>query len=192
MAEQMMIIAGLGNPGDKYTKTRHNIGFEAVNYIADKNDISLSKNKYQAQFGKGKIDNFPVIIAKPLSYMNRSGAPLRQIADYFNLPPEQMIIIYDDIDLLFGRIKIKENGGHGGHNGVRSIIQTFGTKEISRIKIGVGRPDITNDVSNHVLGRFSSQETDTVNEILPIVSDAVSTILSKGITQAMNNFNCFR
>lgn len=190
--KKITLIAGLGNPGEKYSRTRHNIGFIVADELAEQSSISLSKSKFDLVFGKGKISGEDVIIAKPMAYMNRSGPPIHKLADYYGFKCEELLVVYDDIDLPFGRIKIKEKGGHGGHNGVRSFIDSFGSRDFARLRIGVGRSSKGADVTGHVLGRFSVEETEILSGI---VSEAVKVILSsvgQGLTAAMNNFNCSR
>jgi PTH1 family peptidyl-tRNA hydrolase len=188
----IVLIAGLGNPGSKYEKTRHNVGFISIDELSEKYSIPLSKGKFDSVFGRGRIEGHDVILAKPLAYMNRSGPPLRKLADYFGIKCEDLIILYDDIDLAFERIRIKENGGHGGHNGIRSIVDAFGNNDFPRLRIGIGRPNSGADVTGHVLGRFSVEEAEILTRIVERTREAVVRIICDGIAVAMNNFNCFR
>jgi PTH1 family peptidyl-tRNA hydrolase len=187
--ERIRLIVGLGNPGDKYAKTRHNLGFMVVDEIADTYSIPLDKQKFDALFGRGSINGNPVILAKPMAFMNRSGPPTQKLAQYFNILCGDMLVIHDDIDLTYGRIKIKEKGGHGGHNGIRSLIDAFGSGDFVRIRIGIGRPDARIHVVDHVLGRFSADETKRLNPIITRARDATVTILRNGLKQGMNQFN---
>ena len=189
-SQKRLLVAGLGNPGAEYADTRHNIGFMVVDALASANMIALLKKKFDACFGTGDVSGVPIIIAKPVSYMNRSGMPLKRLADYFDIPIDDMLIVHDDIDLDFGRLKIKKGGGHGGHNGLRSIIQTFGANAFSRLRIGVGRPvREAKDVSGYVLGRFTNTENDALGELINLCCDAIETIANKGITAGMNKYN---
>ena len=189
-SQKRLLVAGLGNPGTEYESTRHNIGFMVADALASANTIALLKKKFDACFGAGSIGGVPIILAKPVSYMNRSGTPVKRLADYFDIPIEDILIVHDDIDLDFGRLKIKKGGGHGGHNGLRSIIQTFGNREFSRLRIGVGRPVRTSgDVSGFVLGRFTNTENDILVELITLCCDAIETIVCKGITAGMNKYN---
>ena len=141
MAEQTyFLVAGLGNPGRQYEDTRHNIGFMVIDGLAEKNDIPAGRQKFNTLFSRGSIAGHEVILAKPQAYMNRSGPPLYSLAGFFKISPEAMIVIHDDIDLAFNRLKIKEKGGDGGHRGIRSIIQVFGYDRFIRLRVGVGRP----------------------------------------------------
>jgi len=188
------LVVGLGNPGQDYRSTRHNIGFMAVDLIADEFSISLSKNKFNLIYGQGQIENVPVVLAKPQAFMNRSGLPTRQLADYFRILSRDILVIHDDIDLAFERIKIKTKGGDGGHRGVRSVMDAFGSGDFTRVKIGVGRgigaPGGGSDhVVGHVLGRFSAEENRLLPQVLTQAQDAVVTILREGLVIGMNRFN---
>jgi len=186
------LIAGLGNPGEKYERTRHNAGFFVIDRLSEENSIPLSKQKFDLVYGRGKIGGYDVILAKPMSYMNKSGFPLRKLADYIGLTSEDLFVIYDDIDLMFERIRLKDKGGHGGHNGIRSLIDAFGTRDFPRLRIGIGRPDGEKDVTGHVLGRFSAEETEIMNSVVERAGQAVVSVVKDGLTVAMNNFNCLR
>ena len=190
--KKMILIAGLGNPGEKYQKTRHNAGFHVIDRLSDLYSIPLSKNKFDLLFGRGLIEGCDVILSKPMAYMNKSGPPIRKLADYFGLTHEDLFIIYDDIDLTFERIKIKDKGGHGGHNGIRSLVDAFGTNDFPRLRVGIGRPDSENDVTGHVLGRFTAEEAEIMTRVVEWAGRAVVCVIKDGLTVAMNNFNCLR
>lgn len=183
------LIAGLGNPGDTYKMTRHNIGFMVADELADTFSISYGGKKFDARFGRGHIENEAVILVKPMAFMNRSGLPVYNISKYFRISCEDMLIIHDDIDLAFGRIKIKKKGGHGGHNGVRSLTDAFGGGHFTRIRIGVGRSETRKNVADYVLSRFSADESNMLEQIIATARDAVVTILCKGTKEGMNRFN---
>ncbi|MCP3926731.1 MAG: aminoacyl-tRNA hydrolase [Desulfobacterales bacterium] len=188
MGKKLYLIAGLGNPGDKYKKTRHNIGFNVVQELSQEYNIPLSKEKFSAEFGKGKINNCDVILVKPMSFMNLSGEPVQKITNFYNIDTDDVIIVHDDLDIEIGSIKLKVKGGHGGHNGIKSLISNIG-KEFVRIRIGIGRPDGKGDVSDFVLGKFQKQDKDIIAEILYMTKKAVISILEDGPAAAMNEFN---
>jgi len=186
---RLRLIAGLGNPGPAYENTRHNAGFMPINKLADDFGIAVDKKKYDTSFGRGSIENVDVVLATPMAFMNRSGPPLQQLAHFFKIPSEDLIVVHDDIDLAFGRLKIKEKGGHGGHKGIRSLMDAFGGGNFVRLRIGVGRSQAGNNVSDHVLGTFAKSDAKRVDEIITRARDAVVTILSKGTKFGMNTFN---
>ena len=188
-ANDPILVVGLGNPGKKYEDTRHNAGFMVVDRLAQDSGISLNKAKFDAVFGRGAIENIDVILAKPMAFMNRSGPPAQQLAHFFRIQSRQMLVIHDDIDLAFGRIKIKEKGGHGGHNGIRSIMDAFGGGDFSRLRIGVGRSEAGESVTDHVLGRFSADKAEILSRIISGARDAAVEILSNGTKAGMNLFN---
>jgi len=193
VATQRRLVVGLGNPGEEYRNTRHNIGFMAVDHIAETFSISLSKKKFNLIYGQGEVEGIPVVLAKPQSFMNLSGHPTRQIADYYRIFSKDILVIHDDIDLAFQRIRIKTKGGDGGHKGVRSVMDALGGGEFARVRIGVGRGlndfGERNDVVGHVLGRFDTEEARLIAQLLAQVRDAVVTILREGIVIGMNKFN---
>jgi len=185
----LRLVVGLGNPGETYQRTRHNAGFLVADKIADEFNISFHKGKFNSVFGRGNIETVDVILAKPMAYMNRSGLPIRQLADYYKIHGKEMLVIHDDIDLAFGRLKIKEKGGHGGHNGIKSLMDAFGGGDFVRLRIGVGRSESGISVTDHVLGRFSAEQTQNLDQIISRARDAVVTILCQGPKVGMNYFN---
>ncbi|MDX9786809.1 MAG: aminoacyl-tRNA hydrolase [Desulfobacterales bacterium] len=191
--ETLRLVAGLGNPGKDYENTRHNIGFTVIDHMARLFDIQLSTKKFDTIFGRGSIQGVPVILAKPQSFMNRSGRPLRQLAGYYRIPSREMLILHDDIDLAFERLKIKEKGGDGGHRGIRSIIEAFGGGEFTRVRIGVGRGTRARedgaDVAGHVLSRFNRSEARMLDRIIERSAEAVVMVLCQGVTVGMNRYN---
>jgi len=182
-------VVGLGNPGKTYSKTRHNVGFMVVDKVSDAFSIALEKQKFDTRFGIGSINSVKIVLAKPMAYMNRSGPQVQNIAGYFRILCEDMLVVHDDIDLAFGRLKIKEKGGDGGHKGVRSIIDAFGGGDFTRLRIGVGRPDAENDAADYVLGKFTLEERKVLSQIITTAKDAIVTILCKGTKEGMNRFN---
>ncbi|NNF98957.1 MAG: aminoacyl-tRNA hydrolase [Desulfobacteraceae bacterium] len=190
MSEQKLtLISGLGNPGKKYSATRHNVGFMVIDTISDAFSIPLDKVLNGIHYGRGVMGDRKVILAKPMAFMNRSGPPIQNLISYYRILCEDVLIVHDDIDLAFGRLKIKEKGGHGGHNGVRSIIGAVGSGDFVRLRIGVGRPDTQTGVANFVLNGFSTAEKTELVTIQDRAKDAVVTILCKGAADGMNNFN---
>lgn len=183
------LIAGLGNPGREYAKTRHNIGFMVIDRLAEKFNISLNQKKFDNLFGLGEIDGTKVILTEPMAFMNRSGPPILQLAKYYKLTFDHVLVIHDDIDILFGNLKIKTKGGHGGHNGIRSIIGASGNGEFPRIRIGIGRPDTHIDVTDHVLGKIAKEEIKHLETVLTSAAQAAQAIINKGLTLSMNMFN---
>ena len=183
------LVVGLGNPGAAYRNTRHNAGFMVADKIAQDFNISLDKKKFDAIFGRSFIDDVEILLAKPMTFMNRCGPPIQKLAHYFRIQSEDMLVIHDDIDLAFGRLKIKEKGGHGGHNGLRSIMDAFGGGDFVRLRIGVGRSEAGAGVTGHVLSRFSPEQSQILNRIITIARDAAVTVLSQGTKVGMNLFN---
>jgi len=185
----MRLVAGLGNPGDKYENTRHNVGFMAADELAAGFRLSFQNSRWDAQIARGEIEGIKVILAKPMSFMNLSGMPLYRIADYYKIKSGDVIVIHDDIDLAFGTIKIKEKGGHGGHKGVKSIMESFGGGEFIRLRIGVGRSATGLSVANYVLDNFSTDERAVIQKVIMRAKDAAVTVLCKGAKSGMNEFN---
>lgn len=186
----MFLIAGLGNPGRQYEKTRHNMGFDTIDELIDRHRIPQGGIEHKAMYGKGMIAGEKVLAVKPLTYMNLSGESLREWVNYYKLDPEtEMIVIYDDIDLDPGQIRIRKKGSAGGHNGIKSIIAQLGTQNFYRIKVGVGAKPRGWDLADYVLGRFSSDERIAVDKAICDAADAVEMILRDGIESAMNHYN---
>jgi len=186
---QLRLVVGLGNPGKTYSNTRHNAGFMVVDEISDAFSIALEKQKFDTRFGIGSVNGVKIVLAKPMAYMNRSGPQVQNIAGYFRILCEDMLVVHDDIDLAFGRLKIKEKGGDGGHKGVRSIIDAFGGGDFTRLRIGVGRPDAEKDAADYVLDEFTLEERKVIGQIITAAKDAIVTILCKGTKEGMNRFN---
>jgi len=186
----MFLVVGLGNPGDKYDGTRHNIGFETIDYISRKYNIDVTRVKFKGVIGEGFIGGEKVILLKPTTYMNLSGESVREAMNFYKLTEEDVVIIYDDISLEVGKIRIREKGSAGGHNGIKSIISNINTDVFPRIKIGVGQP--TGDLVSHVLGRFSKEEAEDLKEVIEVSSNAVEIIMKSGTKDAMNKLNGFK
>jgi PTH1 family peptidyl-tRNA hydrolase len=184
-----ILIVGLGNPGPTYTLTRHNIGFQAIDRMVQKHRLTAVNSPIQADIAQGSIAGMPVLAAKPLAYMNRSGGPVRNVLQAQGIPCEDMVVIHDDIDLAYERLKIKEKGGDGGHNGLRSLIDALGTDQFVRVRMGVGRPEADIGVVEYVLGNFDADQRPALNGFLSRAIAVVETILCEGAKEAMNRFN---
>lgn len=185
----MYIIVGLGNPSDEYAGTRHNIGFDVITRISDDYNIPLDFKKHKAICGKGYIEGQKVILAQPQTYMNLSGESVRQLVDYYKIDLDELIIIYDDISLDVGQLRVRPKGSAGGHNGIKSIISHLGTQEFQRIRVGVGDKPKGWDLADYVLGHFTREEEPIVREGLGRASCACKVIMNHGIEAAMNKFN---
>ena len=185
------LIVGLGNPEPKYDKTRHNIGFDAVDALARTWQISWSENRrFQALYGEGRGPNGDKVrLLKPLTYMNRSGQAIRAATDWYKLPPESVLIIYDDMDLPVGRLRLRLSGSAGGHNGMKSAIAHLGTQNFPRLRIGIGKSGADKNSVSHVLGKFAPEETKIMPQVLQLVVDAVELGLKQGVEKAMSLYN---
>jgi len=183
------LVAGLGNPGDRYAMTRHNVGFMVADLLAERHSINIGKEKKRSETGKGIIAGAPVVITKPLTFMNLSGEAIGPLAAYLGIEAEDVVVIHDDLDLDFGRIKIKAGGGHGGHNGLKSLISHLNSREFIRIRVGIGKPPADSDVSAYVLNCFSADEKKELGHVIGRAGDAVEAVISEGTTRAMNSFN---
>jgi len=187
--KRLRLIVGLGNPGTRYQYTRHNAGFMVVDKLAEDFAIAVNQNRFDVRYGRGNIEGREIMLAKPMAFMNRSGWPVQKLAAYFKISSKDLIVIHDDIDLAFGRLKIKEKGGHGGHKGLKSIIDAVGEGEFVRLRVGVDRSGVQNSVSDHVLGPFSADEAKLLDAVIVRARDAIVTILTEGTEVGMNRFN---
>ena len=186
----MFMIAGLGNPGKEYETTRHNAGFMVIDALADKLGADVSEKKHKALCGKAVIGGQKCILLKPQTYMNSSGESLRAAADYYKIAPEDIIVIYDDISLAPGQLRVRAKGSAGGHNGMKSIIYQLGSEDFPRIKIGVGSPENPDyDLADYVLGKFTKTEVKELVQMAINTADAVGEIIKTGIEKAMSSFN---
>lgn len=189
----MYLIAGLGNPGKEYSNTRHNIGFDVVDLLAEKHQIRMIERKHKAMIGKGFIGGEKVILAKPQTYMNLSGESIREILDYYKIDAkEELIVVFDDISLEPGTLRIRKKGSAGGHNGIKSIIAHLGHDTFQRIKMGVGEKPKGYDLADYVLGHFTSGERKLLDEAAKAACEAIETMLSDGADTAMNRYNGFK
>ncbi len=186
----MFLIAGLGNPENRYDGTRHNIGFDVIDVLAERYHISMNEKKHRAICGSGVIEGVRVLLAKPLTYMNLSGESIREIVNYYKLSPEDdMLVVFDDVSLAPGTIRVRKKGSAGGHNGIKSIIAGLGTQNFMRIKEGVGETPPGWDLADYVLGRFSREERALVEPALSDAADAAALMAQGDVGQAMNEYN---
>ncbi|GGK32062.1 peptidyl-tRNA hydrolase [Caldalkalibacillus thermarum] len=185
----MKIIVGLGNPGPKYAQTRHNIGFLTVDRLAEKLGISINQEKWRSLVGETSVSGEKVLLLKPMTYMNRSGEAVIEVVRFFQCPVEDVLVIYDDLDLPFGTMRLRLKGGHGGHNGVRSLIDHLGSQTFKRIRMGIGRPE-NGDVVHYVLNPFPPQERQQLAEFIDRGASAAEAYLNTDdFTQVMNRYN---
>lgn len=185
----MYLIVGLGNPTKEYERTRHNAGFGAVDMLADKLNVTVAERKHKGLCGKGMIGGEKVILLKPQTYMNLSGESVRSAADFYKIDPEHIIVMYDDIDLDVGKLRVRARGSAGGHNGIKNIIAHLGTQEFPRVRIGVGAKPDRMDLADYVLGRFSQVERQVMEDAFKEAAEAAIAIVEDGIDAAMNRFN---
>ena len=190
IGQKMYLIVGLGNPTKQYEKTRHNIGFDVIDALADKYNISITEKKHKALCGKGVIEGQKVVLAKPQTYMNLSGESVVELLNFYKMDPEsEMIVIYDDISLAPGNIRIRKKGSAGGHNGIKNIIALTGTQNFLRIKVGVGEKPSGWDLADYVLGRFSEEDRKLVEEAIKDAIGACTLMVADEADKAMNDYN---
>ena len=186
----MYIVVGLGNPEKKYFGTRHNAGFHAIDYISQQYNINVTKLKCKSLIGDGKIDGERVILVEPQTYMNLSGEAILELVKWYKVEKSDIIIVYDDIALPLGKIRVREKGSDGGHNGIKSVIYSLKTDEFPRIKIGIGSPENSDyEIIDYVLGKFAKDEQKIVFEAIKTVSDIVTDIVKNGVPFTMNRYN---
>ena len=185
----MYLIVGLGNPENEYAHTRHNMGFDTINQIAKNNNIQITKNKFKGLCESTIIQNQKVILLKPQTYMNLSGESVKEVAEFYNLKPEEIIVIYDDIDIEKGHIKIRKKGGAGSHNGMKSVVEELQSTDFARIRVGIGQPEFKSDMINYVIGKVPQEEQKILQQGVEKAAKAVEEILKNGIDIAMNKFN---
>jgi PTH1 family peptidyl-tRNA hydrolase len=185
----MKLICGLGNPGRAYAKHRHNIGFKVVDELAKRHDVAVEKKAFGAKIGSGSLSKGPVIFAKPQTFMNLSGTAVSPLFGYYRCSLEDLIVVHDDIDLEVGRIKIAKGSGHGGHNGVKSIIDELGRNDFYRVRVGVGRPPEGMDPADYVLNPFTKEDAAKLEEMVAQAADAVEILIEKGLQLAQQKFH---
>jgi PTH1 family peptidyl-tRNA hydrolase len=189
-ANESWLIVGLGNPGKDYAHTRHNAGFRALDVLADKLSCKVDKGKFQGLYGQTTYGGRKIFLLKPQTYMNLSGRSVLQLSAYFNIPPQQIIVLFDDISLIPGRLRIRADGSAGGHNGIKSIIAELGSQDFPRVKIGVGgKQNPEQDLADHVLSGFSSLEEKALTSALDRAADAALCIIEKGVPETANRYN---
>ena len=188
-AKDSYVIVGLGNPGKEYAETRHNMGYKAIDVLSSDENIEIRRNKFHSLIGQGRIAGKKVVLVKPETYMNRSGIAVREVAMYFNVAPENLIVIYDDIDLPSGSIRIRKSGGAGTHNGMKSVVEQLGTKDFVRIRIGVGAAEAGEDLVNRVIGEVPKAERELLQKAAAEAAAAVKDIITIGVDNAMNRHN---
>ncbi|KKK36666.1 peptidyl-tRNA hydrolase [Mesobacillus campisalis] len=185
----MKLIVGLGNPGKQYDKTRHNIGFEVIDELSARLDIPLSQAKLKGLYGAGVVKGEKVILLKPLTYMNLSGESIRAVMDYFDIELDDLVVVYDDLDLPTGKIRLRQKGSAGGHNGIKSTIAHTGSQEFNRIRVGISRPQNGMAITDYVLGKFSKEEQPDMEHAVKKASEACEAWLEKPFLQVMNTYN---
>jgi len=185
----MYLIVGLGNPEEDYSKTRHNMGFNAVNKLAEEYNIEINKKKFKGLYGTGEIEGQKVTILKPQTYMNLSGESIREIVDFYKIDAKDIIVVYDDIDIEPGIIKIRKKGGPGTHNGMKSVIQHLNTQEFARIRVGIGTPKNKQDLINYVLGAIPKEDAKKLDKGTDLAKEALIELIKNGVDKAMNKFN---
>ena len=183
------IIVGLGNPGARYAGTRHNVGFACIDHLAQRWSVPLTDRRQHAALGQGEVTGTPVVLAKPRTYMNNSGVAIRYLLARFHAHPSDLTIIYDEMDLPLGIIRLRPRGGTAGHQGMSSIVNVLGSNRFPRIRVGIGKPERADDWVSYVLDPFSPDETPVVREVVERVADSIDSLLREGIDRAMNRFN---
>ena len=185
----MYLIVGLGNPEEEYAKTRHNMGFDTINKIAENNNIKENKNKFNSLYGIGEIEGEKVILLKPQTYMNLSGNAVRDFMKFYKLTPSNLIVIFDDLDIEPGIIKIRKKGGPGTHNGMKSVVSEINSQDFCRIRVGIGEPKFKNDLLNYILTKIPDDEYEILKKSISNAETAVNEIVKSGIDSAMNKYN---
>jgi len=186
------ILVGLGNPGDKYKETRHNIGFRIIESVAERHSIALKQDRtFMSLVGRGKIEGHPVILMMPHTFMNRSGEAVARVSRYYHSPPPKILVIVDDTALSFGRMRYRPNGSAGTHNGLRSMVTELGSQDFPRLRVGVGGPPPGWDLSDYVLGRFNTEENHVLPSVIKACTDSIEYWLHHGTQKAMNEFNAW-
>lgn len=185
----MYLIVGLGNPEEEYANTRHNMGFDTINEIAKRNNVAITKLKFKGLYETAIIQGKKVILLKPQTYMNLSGESIKEVVNFYNIEPKEIIVIYDDIDIEKGKIKLRKKGGAGSHNGMKSVVEELNTTDFARIRVGIGQPEFKSDMINYVIGKVPEDEQKILKEGTHKAAEAVEEILKNGIDIAMNKFN---
>lgn len=187
--DKIYIVVGLGNPSKEYELTRHNIGFRVVDALADEFGICINKSKFKALIGDIKIGDSKIILVKPQTYMNSSGESVKEICDWYKIPLENLIVVYDDIDIEWKKLRIRPSGSAGSHNGLKSVIGLLNSKDFPRVRVGIGKPPENWDLVDYVLGRFSDDEENDLGLIIKNAREAIECIIKSDVNSAMNKFN---
>lgn len=185
----MHLVVGLGNPGRRYAATRHNAGFMTVDVLAARGQVRCERAQFGALVDQARLGEEPVLLAKPQSYMNRSGMPTVSLKGYYKVPVDQVVVVHDEIDLPFGTVRVKKGGGHGGHNGLRDLIRALGERDFVRVRVGVSRPPPGWQVADYVLSAWNEEEQGALDEVVCAAADAVESVVKHGVTAAMNTVN---
>jgi PTH1 family peptidyl-tRNA hydrolase len=183
------VVVGLGNPGSSYTRSRHNVGFRVVDAVAERHGVRFSGRQYKSQVGEARIGGARVVLMKPQTYMNLSGEAVGRVRRALGLDPGQIVVVYDDLDLPVGRVRVRGDGSAGGHHGVESIIEALGSKSFPRVRIGIGRPGSKGGNVDYLLDAMTKEEADSLADSVDLAADAVETVLAEGVLAAMNRFN---
>lgn len=187
LAPDRHVVVGLGNPGSQYANTRHNVGAEAIRFLASQHNVRLQRSKHAADVAHLRLAGVPVVLAVPETYMNESGVAVSRLVRYYKVPLDRLLVVCDDMDVPFGTIRLRPGGSSGGNRGLRSIISYLGTQEFPRMRLGIGRPE--RGAVDHVLGRFSDEQERLLPRFYGVVTDAVAAVLADGVNGAMNRFN---
>lgn len=188
----MYIIVGLGNPGTDYSRTRHNMGFDVINKLAEMFDIQVNKSKFKSLYGTGIIHNEKVILVKPQTFMNLSGEAVQEFVNYYKVDTNNVLVIYDDIDITPGKVRIKKFGGSGTHNGMKSVVECLNSEGFPRLRVGIGMPEHKGDLINYVIGYVPEEEYNVLQSGVNLAANAIEEILKSGIDIAMNKYNSNR
>jgi len=184
------LIAGLGNPGRKYRETRHNVGHRVIEQWGRELGVCLTNRRFESRSIQSRYDGRPILLIRPLTYMNESGRAIRAFKDYYHVPDEEILIVHADLDLPLGKVRVVRSGGSGGHKGVRSVIRCLATEGFPRVKVGIGRPRYGEDVESYVLSPWYGDERAVVERVIPAAVEACGLVISQGIEGAMNAINC--
>ena len=185
----MKLIVGLGNPGGEYDETRHNIGFQVIDELKQQFSHAVFDKKFKGLVTRARIGGEDAVLLKPMTYMNLSGESVGPAAGFYKIPPEDIIVIHDELDIEPGRIKLKKGGGHGGHNGLKSLVKHLPNANFTRVRLGIGRPPPRWETANYVLGKFTKQEQPIIEEVISSATKAVEVILEEGLPSAMKEYN---
>lgn len=185
----MYLIIGLGNPESDYANTRHNMGFNVINKLSEKYNIEVKKDKFKALFGSGVIEGEKVILVKPQTFMNLSGEAVQEFVNFYKIPLENVLVIYDDVDIEPGKIRIRKNGSAGGHNGMKSIVSHLSSEKFPRVRVGIGKPHGQKDMIAHVIGGIDDEDKELLDKGVNLATEAVIETLKNNIDSAMNKYN---